>query len=402
MIKELCERSASLCQKRHVLCIQDTTEMNYYAHRHRLQENSGLGRLDCGSYSLGFKMHSTLLVDAYQGNLLGFSDIQLWHRPLEMPTGLERRYQRLPVEEKESYKWISAAIKSKQRLADAGMITFVEDREGDIYEQLSSIGNTNTHYIIRSKSNRNTIEGKRAWDQLAEQPALGSYTINLPTDYRKSRIKQQVTLKIRYAAITIPRGSHINNANAYPRQVSLNMVEAYQEAGGINWKLLTTHSISNFEEAYQIVRWYSQRWLIEQMHRLLKHQGFQVENSELESGWAIRKLCIMMLSALLRIIQMNLAYNEPEGGQPIEEVFSKEEIQCMQHLNKKLQGKTLKLQNHNNPQNLKWATWIIARLGGWTGYASQGPPGVILLKRGLDRFVAIFYGWTLAIDVGTQ
>lgn len=99
---------------------------------------------------------------------------------------------------------------------------------------------------------------------------------------------------------------------------------------------------------------------------------------------------------------MNLAYNEPEGGQPLEEVFKEEEIQCMQLVNKMLQGKTIKLQNLNNPTKLKWATWIIARLGGWKGYESQGPPGIIVLKRGLDKFSSIFYGWKLARDVGTQ
>jgi len=132
-----------------------------------------------------------------------------------------------------------------------------------------------------------------------------------------------------------------------------------------------------------------------------KHKGFQIEDSELESGWAIRKLCVIMLSALLRIIQMNIAYSEPEGGQPVADVFSEKEIECLQHISTKLQGKTIKLQN-NNPKNLKWATWIIARLGGWKGYASQGILGIILLKRGLDKFAAIYFGWQLAKDVGTQ
>ena len=403
LIKELCDRSSSLCTQRHVLCIQDTTEMNYHSHRNRIKENSGLGRLDTPQVALGFKMHSTLLVDAIEGNLLGFSDIHLWHRPLEMPDRKKREYTKLPIEEKESYKWISAANNSKQRLADAAMVTFVEDREGDIYEQLSTIYGGNIHYVIRSKSNRKTIEEQRAWEKLAKQPSLGSFTIELPTDYRKNRTRQKVNLKIRYTSITIPRGHHIKNGPAYPKETSVNIVEAYEENNdGINWKLLTTHSINGFEDAYKIVHWYSERWLIEQIHRLLKHKGFQIEDSELESGWAIRKLCIIMLNALLRIIQMNLAYNEPEGGQPLEEVFNEEEIQCMQHINKKLQGKTLKLQNHNNPEKLKWATWVIARLGGWKGYESQGPPGIIVLKRGLDKFAAIFYGWELAIDVGTR
>ncbi len=45
---------------------------------------------------------------------------------------------------------------------------------------------------------------------------------------------------------------------------------------------------------------------------------------------------------------MNIAYNEPEGGQPITEVFNEEEIKVLIHLNKTLQGKTHKTQNHNN------------------------------------------------------
>ncbi|MDB5120284.1 MAG: Transposase for transposon Tn5, partial [Sphingobacteriales bacterium] len=396
LIAELCERSSSICSGRHVLCIQDTTEMNYYSHRQRIKEESGLGRLDSPGPALGFKMHSTLLVDADEGNVLGFSDIKLWHRPLAMPTRAETKCKSFPIEEKESYKWISAAQESKRRLTDAAMITFVEDREADIYEQLSTIHQDNIHYIIRSRNNRITTDEKRAWDKLKMFPSVGNFTLNLPTDHRKNRVGQKVTLEVRYTSITIPRGDHIKNGSAYPKEVTLNLVEAYQEtAKGISWKLLTSHPINSYEDAYRIVQWYSERWLIEQMHRLLKQKGFQIEDSQLESGWAIRKLCIIMMSSLLRIFQMNLAYNQPEGGQPIEEVFNNEEIHCMQLINKKLQGKTIKSQNLHNSEKLNWATWIIARLGGWKGYESQGKPGIIVLKRGLDKFNAIYYGWRL-------
>lgn len=403
LIEELCSRSSRLSKGRHVLCIQDTTEMNYFSKRHRIKDGSGFGRLDCAKPALGFKMHSTLMLDAVGGDLLGFSDVKIWHRPLDMDNRKERKYQSLPIEEKESYKWIEAVGKSEQQLKEALSITFVEDREGDIYEQLSLPRADNVHYVIRSKANRNTTLGTKAWEILKEQPDIGSYTISLPTDHRKRRIKSNITLNVRFAPILITKGDTRKNASAYPSTVALNIVEAYEDKpSGINWKLLTTHAITNFEEAYQIIEWYSQRWMIEQVHRLLKHKGFQIEDSELESGWAIRKLCVLMLSALLRIVQMNIAYSEPEGGQPVTDVFSPKEIECLQHINNKLQGKTLKLQNNNNPKNLKWATWIIARLGGWKGYDSQGPPGIILLKRGIDQFVAIFFGWQLAKDVGTQ
>lgn len=401
LIEELCIRSTSICHKRHVLCIQDTTEMNYWSQKQRIEDGSGLGRLDGAKPTLGFKMHSTLILDAEGGDILGFADIKLWHRPLDMPNRRQRKYQTLPIEEKESYKWIEAATNCKNRLKEAASITFVEDREGDIYEQLSSIATDKAHYIIRSKSNRHVAGGLKAWDLLAQQPALGAYSINLSTDRRKGRKKKEVVLKVRYAPITLERGPQ--NTSSYPTSTKINIIEAYEEkSNGLSWKLLTTHEIGSFEDAYQIIEWYSQRWTIEQVHRLLKNKGFQIEDSELESGWAIRKLCVLMLSAMLRIFQMNMAYNEPEGGQPLKEVFTAEEIKCLIDINERLKGSTTKLQNNNDNNKLKWATWIIARLGGWKGYDSQGPPGLIVLKRGLDKFASIFFGWQIAKDVGTR
>jgi hypothetical protein len=109
----------------------------------------------------------------------------------------------------------------------------------------------------------------------------------------------------------------------------------------------------------------------------------------------------MQMTALLKILQMNIAYSQPEGGQPIEEVFDAEQIEVLHLMNKKLQGKTIKLQNCHDPKRIKWAAWVIGRLGGWKGYDSQGPPGVIVLKRGLDRLGYIIEGTNLVKDVGT-
>jgi hypothetical protein len=45
------------------------------------------------------------------------------------------------------------------------------------------------------------------------------------------------------------------------------------------------------------------------------------------------------------------------------------------------------------------APWLIARLGGWKGFPSQRPPGVITLYEGWCRFFNIFDGWAIAKDV---
>ncbi len=170
----------------------------------------------------------------------------------------------------------------------------------------------------------------------------------------------------------------------------------------IHWRLITTHKVNDLDSALKIIRWYCDRWYIEQLFRLLKHKGFGIENREIESGWAIRKLSVLMLMSILKIMQMNIAYNDPEEGQPIHEVFSQQEIEALTMMNKKLQGKTAKQQNPYDPNKTKWAAWVVGRLGGWKGYNSQCPPGVIVLKRGLDRLAYIMEGLLLAKDMGTR
>lgn len=181
----------------------------------------------------------------------------------------------------------------------------------------------------------------------------------------------------------------------------ISVKETGKASRAINWKLLTTHSIGDFQDALLMIEWYSARWYVEQLFRILKKQGFGIEETELENGWAIRKLVIMQMTALLKILQMNIAYADSEGGQPIEEVFDGEQIEILQLMNTKLQGKSIKLQNHHDPGKTKWAAWVIGRIGGWKGYDSQGPPGVIALKRGLDRLSYIMEGAKLIKDVGT-
>ena len=64
-------------------------------------------------------------------------------------------------------------------------------------------------------------------------------------------------------------------------------------------------------------------------------------------------------------------------------------------IERELPGKTAKQSNPHPPGSLPWAAWIVARLGGWTGYASQKPPGPKTIYLGLAEFEAIARGWLL-------
>ncbi|HWF94429.1 MAG TPA: hypothetical protein VG291_05670, partial [Xanthobacteraceae bacterium] len=49
-------------------------------------------------------------------------------------------------------------------------------------------------------------------------------------------------------------------------------------------------------------------------------------------------------------------------------------------LDAEFRGATALQRNPHRKKSLKWAGWIIARLGGWDGYPSSKPPGPITFK----------------------
>ena len=60
------------------------------------------------------------------------------------------------------------------------------------------------------------------------------------------------------------------------------------------------------------------------------------------------------------------------------------------------EGKSKKLRNPYIKGSLPWASWVIGRLGGWSGYQSQRPAGIRTMINGLKKFEFIFLGWKLS------
>jgi len=404
-VEEAANRMKNLSKDRHLLCIQDTCEMNLGSHKGRHLPNSGLGRSDNSESADCFKVHPGLVLDASNITPLGFSHIKIFHRPEEMPDRLQRKYKSQPIEDKESYKWIEVAQHSKEVLKQADSVTFIEDREGDIYEQFALIPDEKTHLLVRSRTTRNLSNGNSLYKEVESAAVAGTYTIELPTDKRKNQDKRSAELELKFVSCSL-QCPVILRKKGYPDSIPVTCIAVKEintkVSNPVDWKLLTTHRIDDYNKALMLVEWYNSRWYIEQLFRLLKKQGFGIEETELGSGWAIRKLVIMQMTALLKILQMKIAYAIPEGGQPIEEVFDPQQIEVLHLMNAKLQGKTKKQKNINDPKTAKWAAWIIGRMGGWKGYDSQGPPGVIVLKRGLDRLGYIIEGINLSKDVYTR
>jgi hypothetical protein len=401
LIDSCCDRTKILCKDKHLLVLNDTTEINLQRHSGRLQPDTGAGLVG-NNTDVGFFAHLGLVVDIEAYQAIGYSSINLWHRELDKGTKESRNYKNLPIEEKESYKWIKCCNDSKEGLKDAASLTVVGDRESDIYELFIDAKSQDVEVLARNRIDRKTSEGKKIYQTLSDTEVCGSYKIDISADNRKQRQNREAVLEVKFSKVFMQKPD--NKKDDRPDVVKIWIVEAREANAkdGICWRLLTTHCIESFEQAVQMIEWYQMRWFIEQVFRLLKNKGYRIENSELGTGWALRKLTILLLQNVLRVMQMLITYDSTSEKEDAGLVFTEPEIDCLTKLNIRHEGKTEKLKNPYNPHSLKWATWIIARLAGWSGYKSQRPPGPITLKNGLDKFNHVFIGWMMAKDVGTR
>jgi Transposase DDE domain len=385
---------------KHILAINDTSEINLQSHRGRLKPE-GLGVVG-NNKDVGFYIHPTLVLDADNGFPLGLSAIQLWTREMDHEDKNEREYKNLPIEKKESYKWIKSAIETKTSLSesDVKMVTHIGDRESDIFELFARLPSKNHHLLIRVAQNRRlTNKSESLYTYLSKRPCEGTYTVQIQADSRIERKAREALLLVRCAKVQIKRPDNLRVVD-YPETIELYAVEAIEVNPPIgqkpvHWRLLTTHSVVCLEQALQVIEWYQWRWRIEQLFATLKTVGLDIESTQLESIQSIQRLTVLALSVAVNILQLLVGRDLPQLSADI--VFCTQEQQCLSHIAPTVDGQTTLQQNPYPPRSLSWATWIIARLGGGSGYRSQRPPGIPTLIQGLIQFKSLFQGWKLAL-----
>ena len=397
IISSIIRRTSNLCAGRHVLSIQDTSELHYHKHGGRIKDYRGLG--DAGRCPLGYFIHPSLAIDATNETILGLSDIYIWNREKNRTTDASMRKQ-IKIEDKESFKWIRASQSSQVCLRSAEHITIIQDRDGDIFEEFLLVPDKKTDLLIRSRADRKLVDTEESlYKSVAKQPICIKYELEITTDNKK-RAARKALMEVKYCKVFIRCPKDLRS-RGYAKGVELTIVHAKESPSTVpigespvDWKLLTTHEVANFMDAIQIIYWYSLRWLIEDFFRLLKKRGFDLESSELETGYGLRKLGLFTMQAATKVMQLRQSRNE-EVEIPIKVVFVEKEQECLEDILPNLEGQSEKLKNPYPKEQLIWANWIIARLGGWSGYKSQRPPGLITLRKGLQKFNLIYLGWKI-------
>jgi hypothetical protein len=132
------------------------------------------------------------------------------------------------------------------------------------------------------------------------------------------------------------------------------------------------------------------------LFRTLKSQGLRIESSGVESVESLQKLIYVATLAATRIMQLTLA-RDAGAVRPATDTFTASEIEVLEQVGPRLEGKTAQQKNPHPRHSLAWAAWIIARLGGWKGYASERKPGPITFHHGLQIFGNMYAGWQIAL-----
>lgn len=393
-------RVKELAEGRHILGINDTTEVNYQSHKGRVH---GLGTVGNGK-DLGFFLHPMIALDAGSGAVIGCAELVMWNRTQKA----SENYPELPIEEKESYRWVETAAGAGKTLSKAACVTFIGDRENDIYEFFDRVPNQNTHVITRVCRDRviKNSSHKKLYVHLEHTAEAGRIQIEISRDIRKGRKKREAHLSIKHSLIEIAKPKKCTDKSA-SKSIKMYVVEAKEldcpdGQEPVHWRIFTTHVVTSFEEAKQIILWYRMRWTIEQVFRTLKSQGLNIEESQVESGEDLMKLAVLALCAAIQIMQL-ISGRDGTTELKSKDIFTSNERVFLGALLAKVEGKTQKQQNPHPKSNIAWASWIIARLGGWHCYTkSEGPPGPIVMGRGLKKFYEMFDGWNLYRDMSTE
>ena len=258
----------------HLLGIQDTSEINFSHHMGRITDDEDIGPVT-KSNNAGFFCHPMLVIDSDNQLPIGISSIDIWNRSWDKPNKHERDYHNQNIEDKESYRWITSAEETKKLLTKATCLTIIGDRESDIYDEFVTVPDNRTHLLIRSKINRKLWgEDKNLFEKLSSSPERASYELDIHNNRKRVKRKAKMSLKYEKVKIKHPKNRPLENKPSYVEMWAIEARELPESVPGkedpVLWRLLTTHSIDCTEDALKCVEWYSQRWFIEELFRVLK------------------------------------------------------------------------------------------------------------------------------------
>jgi Transposase DNA-binding len=385
---------------RPLLVLHDTTEFSFQREKpHAIGStcriNSGrdkAGRLRSHTVC-GILMHSSLAV-TMEGIPLGLAAVKFWTRKKFKGTAaLKKKINptRVPIEKKESIRWLENMKQSTELLAEPGRCVHIGDRESDIFELFCTAHELGTHFVVRTCVDRLAGDGNHTIaDEMNEVEIKGLHRIEVrdnngePTDavleikYRRIRVLPPIGKQKRYPTLTL------TVIHAEERETPTNRKK-------IEWKLITDLPVRSRREAVEKLEWYAMRWKIEVFHKILK-SGCKAEESKLRTAERLVNLISIFCILSWRVFWMTMI-NRSAPEAPPSIALTRMEIELLDQLVND-GGKTFLHRKTIGTYLTK-----IARLGGYLARAADPPPGNMVMWRGLSRLTDIELGAVIGAQI---
>lgn len=370
-----------------VLAVQDTTCLNYTHHR----EKKGMGPIGTSKQDLrGVLMHNTLAMTV-KGLPLGLLTQEIWARD-EGDKGCSNRRKEIPIEEKESYKWLKALDKTEDLRPASTRVVTICDREADIYEFFDKAKERKAEVVVRAAQDRKlTGEMGKLWDYMGSQPVAGHLKIEVPE--KEKEPAREATVEVRFATVILnppnrPKSLERKSLEPIPIDaVWVKEVNAPANVTPLEWMLLTNVAVKTFEDAIERITWYKRRWNIEVYHKVFK-SGCTVEDCRLQT--AERLIPYLTLNSIIawRLFWMT-KINSQQPSAPCTVVLADHEwkpLYCKIHHTTKLPDELPTVRNV-----VRW----IGQLGGFLGRKRDKEPGITAIWRGWQRLTDISALWLI-------
>ena len=358
-----------------VLCIQDTTELDYNG-----QAMSGLGPLSFEAQR-GLYLHPTYAVSP-EREPLGVTNAWTWAR--EFKQGDAPRGGVL-----ESVRWVESyeRIAEQARALPETRHVCIGDRESDMLSLLVKARDLGypADYLVRCQHNRVLPEGDKLWERVMAGAPLGSVRFELPAGRgRKARPVEQ--------ALRAERIELADRQGGTLEVTCLIAAEINAPAGSkpVCWRLLTNRAVPTLAAAVELLDWYRARWEIELFFLVLK-EGCRVERLQLADTDRLQTALALYMVIAWRINRlMRLGRTLPDL--PADLVFEADEWRAAFILNKKPVPKTV--------PPLNTVLRLVAQRGGFLARRHDGEPGAKTIWLGLQEIAVFVEGARYARQFG--
>jgi hypothetical protein len=392
-----------------ILVLHDTTEFSYtrndtaaigQTHKVASGQKDKAGRQRMHTVC-GILMHSSLALTTDRVPL-GLAAIKLWTRKKFKGTNALKGWgmdsngkhsvntTRIPIEEKESIRWLENSRQSTANLGVPDRCVHVGDRESDIYELFCECQLLQSHFLFRTCVDRRCGEGDETIiEVMEEEPVKAVHHVEVMNAKGKP---STAVLEIKYHKLVVcpPLGKEKRYGNLMLTVIHATERGTPLDRDPIEWKLITDLPVTNKADAIEKLDWYALRWKLETFHKVLK-SGCKAEESKLRTAERLANLIAILCILAWRVLWLCMV-NRVSPDLPANLVFTETEIKLLEHL--------VPVKGGSRKKTVGQFLIRLAKLGGYLNRTRDAPPGNMVLWRGMNRLTDIHLGFTLAKDMG--